>query len=135
MQEIRLPALIESIPKVTAWVDEALEKIDCPMKAQMQIDVAIDEIFSNIARYAYPDGTGEAVVRLDFDPASRQVSLTFADRGVPFDPLAQDEPDVTLGLKERKIGGLGIFLVRKTMDSVAYEFRDGQNVLCLKKTI
>ena len=135
MQTMTLPAVIESIPKVTAWIDETLEKLDCSMKAQMQIDVAIDEIFSNIARYAYQDGEGSATVECDFDEASRLFSITFLDQGIPFDPLRQSDPDTTLITEEREIGGLGIFVVKKTMDEISYEYRDGRNVLCLKKRI
>ena len=135
MQEMTLSAVIESIPQVTAWIDEALENLACPMKAQMQIDVAIDEIFGNIAHYAYPDQPGMATVQYDFDEASRLFSITFLDRGIPFDPLKQIDPDTSLGVEEREIGGLGIFLVKKTMDDISYQYRDGCNILCLKKTI
>ncbi len=135
MQELILPALIESIPRVTGWIDEVLERLDCSMKAQMQIDVAIDEIFSNIARYAYPDQPGSAAVRYSFDEASRVFTLTFQDQGIPFNPLRQHDPDTSLGTEDREIGGLGIFLVKKTMDEVLYEYRDGSNILSLKKTI
>ena len=135
MQEMTFPASIESIPAVTAWIDEALEKLECSMKAQMQIDVAIDEIFGNIAHYAYPDKEGSAVVRIDFTEETRTVSITFMDQGIPFDPLNQEEPDTSLSASDRKIGGLGIFLVRKTMDDVSYQYRDGRNILCLKKRI
>ena len=135
MQEMTLSAVIESIPQVTAWIDEALENLACPMKAQMQIDVAIDEIFGNIAHYAYPDQPGMATVQYDFDESSRLFSITFLDRGIPFDPLKQIDPDTSLGVEEREIGGLGIFLVKKTMDDISYQYRDGCNILCLKKTI
>lgn len=135
MREKTFPAVLENIPQVTAWVDETLEQLNCSMKAQMQIDVAIDEIFSNIARYAYPQGTGSATVRIDFDETARVFSITFLDKGTPFDPLKKDDPDTGLTVEERSIGGLGIFLVKKTMDDMSYHYRDGQNVLCLKKTI
>lgn len=135
MQEMTLPAAIENIPKVTAWIDAQLEQLDCSMKAQMQLDVAIDEVYSNIARYAYPDQPGSATVQMDFDEASRQFSITFLDQGVPFDPLRQSDPDTSLKVEERGIGGLGIFLVKKTMDEVTYQYKDGKNILCLKKTI
>ena len=135
MQERTFPAIIESIPLVTAWIDETLEQLDCSMKAQMQIDVAIDEIFGNIAHYAYPGKEGSAKVQLDFQAEARMFSITFVDQGVPFDPLSQKEPDTSLGSEERQIGGLGIFLVKKTMDEVRYQYRDGSNILFLKKHI
>ena len=135
MQEKVFSAVIESIPAVTAWIDEALEKLDCSMQAQMQLDVAIDEIFGNIARYAYPDKSGIVTIRHGYEEASRLFSVTFIDRGVPFDPLKQANPDTSLELKDREIGGLGIFLVKKTMDKVGYRYMDGKNILNIQKHI
>jgi anti-sigma regulatory factor (Ser/Thr protein kinase) len=135
MKEFNLPAKLESIPILTDAVNEILEEHDCSMKAQMQLDIAIDEIFANIAHYAYAPGTGDATVRLEFFGEPLSARLTFIDSGVPFDPLERTEPDVTLSAEERQIGGLGIFLVKKTMDAMRYERRDGQNVLVLEKRI
>ncbi len=135
MKELTLPAAVDSIRAVTAFVDEQLEALDCPMKAQIQIDVAIDELFGNIAHYAYAPQTGDATVRFDFDAPTRTVSVSFSDSGVPFDPLAKDDPDITASAQERPIGGLGIFLVRKTMDGVTYENKNGRNVLTIYKRI
>ena len=135
MAELTIRANLNNLNDVMAFVDAELEKLDCPMKAQMQIDVAVDELFSNIVRYAYGDGTGDATVRFSFDEQERAAEITFLDSGVPFDPLAKADPDVTLTIEEREIGGLGIFLVRKTMDEVSYQYRDGSNILCLKKKI
>ena len=135
MKEITLKAVIESIPQATSFVDEQLEAIECPMKAQMQLDVAIDELFCKIASYAYGAGEGKATVRFDYDPAARRVILSFIDEGVPFNPLESDEPDVSLSAEERAIGGLGIFLVKKTMDSIKYRYENGQNILTIEKQI
>ena len=135
MQEITLKAELDNLHTLTDWVDAELERLECPMRAQMQLDVAVDEIFSNIAHYAYPLSEGEARVQMAFDPGSRMFSITFIDRGIPFNPLEKEEPDTSLGVEERAIGGLGIFLVRKTMDDVAYRFEDGANHLTLKKKI
>ena len=135
MKEFNLPAKLESIPILTDAVNEILEAQGCSMKAQMQLDIAIDEIFANIAHYAYAPGTGDATVRLEFFGEPLSARLTSIDSGVPFDPLERTEPDVTLSAEERQIGGLGIFLVKKTMDAMRYERRDGQNVLVLEKRI
>ena len=135
MKEITLKAVIENIPQVTAFVDEQLEAIECPMKAQLQLDVAIDELFCNIASYAYGGGEGEATVRFAFDAAARRVSLDFIDRGMPFNPLTSKEPDISLSAEERSVGGLGIFLVKKTMDRIAYRYEAGQNILTIEKQI
>ena len=135
MQERTFSAVIESIPLVTAWIDEQLEQLNCPMKVQMQFDMAIDEIFGNIAYYAYRGKIGSAKVQLALQEDTRMLSITFIDQGIPFNPLSQKEPDISLKAEKRKIGGLGIFLVKKIMDEVSYQYRDGHNILCLKKHI
>ena len=135
MKELTVPATLENITVVTAFIDEQLEALDCSMKAQTQIDIAIDELFGNIAHYAYPGGTGDATVRFDFDEATRTASIAFIDGGVPFNPLEKADPDVTLSAEERGIGGLGIFMVKKTMDDLTYRYEDGKNVLTLYKQI
>ena len=135
MKKLTIEAKIERLPEVLAFLDGILEEAESDMKAQMQLDVAMDEIFSNIARYAYPDQNGAAAVRMDFDEKTRLFSLEFRDQGIPFNPLEQAEPDTALGVEARGIGGLGIFLVRKTMDEVSYQYTDGSNILCLKKRI
>ena len=135
MQELNLEAAVANISTVTDFVNAILEELDCPMKAQLQIDVAIDELFSNIARYAYAPGTGPATVRVETEEDPRAVILTFIDRGTPFDPLAAEDPDITAPAEERSIGGLGVFLVKKTMDDVRYERRDGQNILRITKRL
>lgn len=133
-QEMTVEAKLENIPVVTAFVDEHLEALGCPIKAQMQIDVAIDELFSNIANYAY-DPSGPATVRVDVEEDPLSVHITFIDRGKPYDPLAKADPDTTLPAEERQIGGLGIFMVKKSMDEVKYEYRDGQNILTIRKDL
>ena len=135
MKELTLGATLNNIPVVTAFIDEQLEALDCPMKAQMQIDVAIDELFGNIAHYAYPDGSGDATVQFRFDEATRTASITFIDSGIPFDPLQKADPDVTLSVDEREIGGLGIFMVRKTMDSMEYSYENRHNIVTVQKRL
>lgn len=133
MREITLAAKAENIGKVTEFVDEQLEALNCPMKAQMQIEIAIDELFGNIANYAYNPNIGQATVRVEIENDPLAVIITFMDGGVPFDPLKKADPDVTLSAEEREIGGLGIFLVKKSMDDISYEYKDGKNILKIKK--
>ena len=133
MQELTLEARLENIPTVVAFIDRELEAVDCPMKAQLQFDVAIDELFSNISRYAYAPETGSATVRFEYDPAGRTAYVTFIDRGIPYDPLQKSDPDVSLSAEEREIGGLGIFMVKKTMDGMTYRREDGCNILTISK--
>ena len=132
---ITLPATVENIAKITAFVEGRMEEKDCPLKQIMQVSMAVDEVMANVAMYAYAPGTGDVTVAVDFDDGSRTVSITFIDRGVAFDPLAKEDPDVTLPAEQRKIGGLGIFLVKKTMDDVAYRREGDKNVLCIKKKV
>ena len=134
-KELTLEATLENIPAVTDFVNEELETLDCPMKAQMQIDIAIDELFGNIAHYAYDPATGPATVRVEVERDPLAVVVTFIDNGKPYAPLAADDPDTTLSAEARKEGGLGVFLVKKTMDDVNYEYRDGKNILRIKKQI
>ena len=133
MKKLSLEATVANIGAVTAFVEEALEAAGCPMKVMMQINVAIDELFGNIAHYAYRQGTGMAEVDIDIDEAAREVRLTFIDSGIPFDPLAVPDPDVTGSAKERALGGLGIFMVRRSMDGMAYRREGGHNILTIKK--
>lgn len=135
MKELTIDAVIENVATVTAFVDEQLEQLDCPMKAQMQVDIAIDELFGNIAHYAYNPETGPATVRVEVTENPLAVVITFIDNGIPYDPLAQSDPDVTLSAEEREIGGLGIYMVKKSMDDISYEYKDGQNILKIKKNI
>ena len=133
--ELELEATDENLAAVQAFVDERLEAADCPMKAQMQIGVAVEEIFVNIAHYAYAPDSGKATVRVEVSDAPVTVTITFVDHGTPYDPLAKADPDVSLPAQAREIGGLGIFMTKKLMDDVAYEYRDGQNILTLKKAL
>ena len=133
--ELTVEATVENLPQVMGFLEQHLEEADCPLKAQMQITVAAEEIYVNIAHYAYAPGTGEATVRLEITDEPAAATITFIDRGVPFDPLAKPDPDVSLSAEERGIGGLGIYMVKKSMDDVRYEYRDGQNVLTLIKNV
>ena len=133
MAELRIKAKVENLYDVMAFVDAELEKLDCPMRAQMQIDVAVEELFVNIAHYAYAPGEGDAQITVR--AADGMVEIEFRDSGVPYDPLAKADPDVSLSAEERQIGGLGIFMVKKTMDDMVYHYIDGQNVLKIRKKL
>ena len=132
-EELTIDARMEGLDDMMAFVDGHLEEYGCSPKAQMQIDVAVEEIFVNIASYAYTPETGPATVRLDIRDGV--AFITFIDSGTPYDPLAKPDPDVNLSAEDRPIGGLGIFLVKKSMDSVSYNYESGKNVLRLQKRI
>ena len=133
--ELELEAVTENLQEVQTFVEDHLEASGCSMKAQMQIGVAVEEIFVNIANYAYHPDKGNATVRVEVSGDPVCVTITFVDHGVPYDPLAKDDPDVTLSADDREIGGLGIFMTKRIMDDVAYEYKDGQNILTLKKNL
>ena len=135
MDELTVTATVENIETVTEFVNGHLEALDCPVKAQMQIDIAIDELFGNIAHYAYHPEVGEASVRVEVVQEPLSVVITFIDNGVPYDPLAAAEPDTTLSAEERSVGGLGIYMVKKSMDEITYRYEGGKNILSIRKKI
>lgn len=135
MKELTVDATIENIAQVTAFVNEMLELYNCPMKAQMQIDIAIDELFGNIAYYAYNPDIGPATVKIEVIEEPMAVVITFIDSGIPYNPLEKVDPDTSLSAEEREIGGLGIYMVKKSMDDITYEYKDGKNVLTIRKDI
>ncbi len=135
MRELNIEALIENLDQVLAFVDEEIDKLECSVKIRTQIDIAVEELFVNIAHYAYNPETGPATVRVEVEKDPPAISITFIDHGIPYDPLAKADPDITLSADEREIGGLGIFMVKKSMDSIDYEYKDGQNILHIRKLI
>lgn len=135
MQELTVEATIENVEKVTDFVNMQLAAFDCPRKIQVQIDVAIDELFSNIAHYAYNPDVGPTTVLVEVINDPLAAVITFIDNGVPYDPLKKIDPDTSLSADERPIGGLGVYMVKKTMDDIDYEYRDGKNILRIKKCI
>ena len=133
MAEITIAATLDNLDTVLAFVDQQMEEAGCSMRMMTQVDVAVEEIFVNIAHYAYHPEVGETIVRCEAGGDPFQVVVGFADRGRPYNPLAREDPDVSLDAEQRQIGGLGIFMTKKLMDDIQYEFRDGQNVLTLRK--
>ncbi len=134
-RELTLDATVENLPQVLALLEETLEAAECPLKTQMQINVAAEEIFVNIAHYAYAPETGKATVDIEITREPAEATIRFSDGGKPFDPTAKADPNVALPAEQRDIGGLGIFMTKKLMDEVTYAYRDGKNVLTLKKTL
>ena len=129
------PAKVEALSDVLGFVDQTLEDCGCPMKIQMAICVAIEEVFVNVAHYAYGEGEGDMTLGISFDEQSRHITFRMTDRGTPFDPLKKPDPDITLSAEDREIGGLGIFITKKTMDAVTYAYENGENILTMMKKI
>ena len=135
VKELDIAAVKDNLDAVLQFVEEQLEDTGCSPKTQMQIELAVEELFINIASYAYYPETGKATIHVEIPPEQQQISITFIDHGIPYNPLAKADPDVTLPFAQRKIGGLGIFLVKKNMDDMRYEYVHGSNVLTIIKKI
>ena len=133
--ELELEALRDYNEEVQAFVEERLVPYACTPKTLMQIAVSVEEIFVNIANYAYKPNTGMAWIRAEVSGDPACLTLVFRDRGIPYNPLAREDPDVTLAAEDRKIGGLGIYMTKVFMDEENYAYEDGQNILTLKKIL
>jgi sigma-B regulation protein RsbU (phosphoserine phosphatase) len=134
-REITVDATLENIEVVTSFMDNALNELDCAPKARMQLEVMVDEVFGNIVKYAYPNGSGPVTIRIREELDPKAVMIEFEDAGIPYNPLDKKDPDLSLSAEDRSIGGLGIFLVKKLMDQVDYISRNGKNVLMIRKNI
>ena len=135
MKDITVDATLDNLEVVQNFVSEELESQGCSMKVMMQIEIAVEEIYVNIVHYAYNPEIGKATIRCEVTDNPMQVIIQFMDSGVPFDPLAKEDADITLSAEERQIGGLGIFMVKKSMDEVSYEYTEGKNVLTIRKVL
>jgi sigma-B regulation protein RsbU (phosphoserine phosphatase) len=129
------PAKTEALPDILGFVEETLESYGCPMKVQMAVCVAIEEVFVNVAHYAYGDVQGDMTLGIGFDPETRILTFRMTDEGIPFDPLQKPDPDITLSAEDREIGGLGIFITKQAMDTLAYARENGENILTMTKTL
>ena len=135
MMKKKFPAETEALTDVLGFVEEMLESFECPMKIQTTICVAIEEVFVNVAHYAYGDEPGEVELGIDFDENDCTVTFRMADKGIAFDPLKKADPDITLSAEDREIGGLGIFITKKAMDTVSYAYENGENILTMVKKL
>ncbi len=128
-------AQLADIEAITDFADAELEKLGASPKTVIQMNIAIDEIYSNIVNHGYAGKTGPATVQVLQRHDPEGVVLRFIDEGVPYNPLTREDPDVTLSVEERGIGGLGIYMVKKSMDDMRYEYANGQNILSIMKLI
>lgn len=131
MVEKIFPADINELDSVTAFLEEELEKAEVSPKLMMTFAVDLEELFVNVAHYAYPDSKGD--VKIGIDTSGDSIVIRLIDKGIPFDPVAKADPDITQSAEERKIGGLGIYMVKKSMDSMVYVREDEQNILTISK--
>ena len=134
MKELIVPASADELEKVQAFIGEQLDQYGCSMKDKMDIEIAVEELFVNIAYYAYkPEENGTASIRFDASEEPLQIVIQFLDHGVPYNPLQKKDPDITMDADERDIGGLGIFMAKKCMDGIEYSYKDGKNILTIMK--
>lgn len=133
MRELTLQATVEGWEQVQTLIEETLEEASAPMQVVMQVSVCVEEIYVNIAHYAYYPQVGAVTIRCTAGENPSSITVAFEDSGVAFDPLAKEDADTTLSVEERQIGGLGILMVKKMMDEVSYCRTDGKNCLVMKK--
>lgn len=136
MTEKRFSAVLDQLGSVQEFVLDQLKGCPYSERTRAQLDVAVEEIFVNIARYAYPaDQPGWALIRCQVDQDPLRITVQFVDGGVPFNPLAKKDADITLSAEQRQIGGLGILMVKRSMDGLDYQYQDKQNILTLVKEL
>ena len=135
MKVLTVEATKENLDKVIGFLDEQLEEMECPMKILMQMELAVEEIYINVASYAYGEGTGQVTLVMDVKQEPKRIEIEFQDQGAPYNPLEKQDPDIRLSAEEREIGGLGVYLAKKYMDEVAYAYEDGKNILCMRKIL
>ena len=135
MKTLDTQAVKENLPKILQFIGHELDGINCSQKARIQLETAVEEIFVNISSYAYDTGTGPAQIRVETVREPAAVIISFIDNGIPYDPLKSYAPDKNASLSDRTKGGLGILLVRKTMTEISYEYKDGSNILTIKKEV
>ena len=135
MKAITVPAALNQLDNVLDFVNSELAEYNCSVKLQTQVAIAVEEIFVNIAHYAYNPQIGEATVQCEVDGDPLHITIQFLDGGKPYNPLDREDPDTTLPAEERDIGGLGVYLVKKSMDALSYEYKDGKNILTIQKIV
>ena len=133
MEKMTIDAKIENLSEVTEFITSSLEEKDCSIKIVMQLELVIEEIFVNVASYAYRPNVGPVTVCKEFEQEPQAIIITFIDSGTPFNPLEREDPNTNATIEQRDIGGLGIFLVKKNVDDVFYERKDGKNIFTVKK--
>lgn len=134
MLEKTFPADVSALDAVIGFAEEQLELAECPLRNVMPLTVALEEVFVNVAHYAYPDG-GDVSLAIAHDPVQHVITFRLTDSGIPFNPLQHEDPDLTLPADQRPIGGLGIYMMKKAMDKVSYAYKDGKNILTMQKQL
>ena len=134
-EELVIEAVVDNLDAVNSFVHKSIEQFEVSKRTLMQIDLIVEEIFVNVASYAYAPNTGSVKILIEAKEEPHTVSLTFIDSGVPYNPLEKSDPDINLSVDDRQIGGLGIFLTKNLVDEISYKFVDSQNILQLTKSL
>ena len=134
-KQISVEAKLENLERVNEFVEYCLKDRDCSAKVKMQLELVVEEIFTNIANYAYGGNVGNVTIEGSLVDGTAKFKLKFMDRGGPYNPLERPDPDINAGIADRPVGGLGIYLVKKNVDDVTYQHKDGQNILTIEKII
>ena len=136
MQSAKIPASMEYLHKIMSLTENLLKESGCGEDERRLIEISVEEIFTNIASYAYKEGEGmvwlEWDVR-DMDKGQKEVEIRFQDEGVPYDPFARRDPDLTLPIEERPVGGLGVYMVKQFMDDASHCYEEGRNITVIRK--
>lgn len=135
MKILQIPAQVEYLDQVLKFIKDELAEIGCTKKAIFQMEIAVEEIFVNIAHYAYGKDSGIATIGVETSKDPNIAKVVFSDCGKPYNPLSRPDPDISLSCAERPIGGLGIYMVKKSMDAVKYDHENGKNVLTIHKKL
>ena len=130
-----LKALPDNYSAAQEQVQDFLSPYGCKMRTLLELDMIVEEIFINIASYAYGEKEGLASIDLSINDSADMLTMTFRDSGIPYDPLKKESPDITSGAMDRAVGGLGIFLVQKYADGMSYEYKGGENCLTIRKKL
>ncbi len=135
MKTVEVPAKLRELDYVRAFADEILTGTTASTEDRLAIELAVEEVFVNIVKYACLPETGKITISCEHDSDDRSVVIKFLDQGHPFNPLSMKEPDVKADLSERKPGGLGIYMLKKLMDRVEYDYVGGSNRLVIWKKL
>lgn len=131
---IELTNRLEELLRISGFIDDLADEWDLPFQLTMSLNLVLEEAFTNIVNYAYQDKDAHSI-ELSFEKNGQTLVITLTDDGIPYDPTLREDPDVTLPPEEREIGGLGIFLIKKMMDNVAYRRENNRNILIMDKII
>ena len=135
MNKLTVPAKIENLQKVMDFLGDQLDSVDYVMKARLQLELSIEEAYVNIINYAYESEEGEVIICCNVDESPLKVTMQFIDYGKHYNPLKNEDPDISLNAEEKEIGGLGIFLIKKNVDDISYKYCDGKNILTIQKKL